>query len=71
MKGGTVMKKALLVTLVGSFFLISTSNVFAANHISEMATTKSGKHVAQCAKTMDKGVSECVDMTECDKTMMH
>jgi hypothetical protein len=30
-----------------------------------MATTKGGKHVAECAQKMDKGISECAKLEEC------
>jgi len=28
---------------------------------------KGGQHVAQCAQSMDKGVSDCAQMTVCEK----
>jgi len=60
------MKKVTSIMVVGMILLSSSNSVFAANNISKMATTKGGQHVAQCAQQMDKGVSECVQMPECE-----
>jgi len=64
--GGNNMKKFASIMVVGMILLSSSNSVFAANNISRMATTKGGQHVAQCAQEMDKGVSECVQMPECE-----
>ena len=63
------MKKLLSIIAVGVMFLASSNSVFAATHVSEMANTKGGQHVAQCAKEMDKGVSECVKLSQCQDGM--
>jgi len=63
------MKKILSLAVVGLALLASSNSVFAANHVSQMATTKGGQHVAECAQKMDKGVSECVKAVECEKGM--
>lgn len=63
------MKKLLSITLVGMALLSSSNSAFAANKISEMATTKGGQHVAECAQKMDTGISECLQMLECKDGM--
>lgn len=63
------MKKILSLAVVGFALFASTNSVFAANHVSEMATTKGGQHVAECAQMMDKGVSECAKAVECEEGM--
>jgi hypothetical protein len=60
------MKKLLSITIVGMALLASSNSVFAANAVSKMATTKGGQHVAECAKTMNKGISECAKLPECN-----
>jgi len=59
------MKKFLSLALFSVVLLISSNSVFAANNVSQMATTKGGQHVAECAQKMDQGVSQCVQMSEC------
>ena len=61
------MKKLLTIALTGVMLLSFSGFAFAANAVSEMATTKGGKHVAECAQSMDKGVSECAKAPECVK----
>ncbi len=34
-------------------------SAFAANMVSNMATQKGGRHVAECAQMMELGVSAC------------
>jgi len=63
------MKKLLSITLVSMAILASSNSAFAANSISEMANTKGGQHIAECAKKMDKGISECLEMLECKTGM--
>lgn len=63
------MKKYLLIAVFGMALLASSKPVYAANHISKIATTKGGRHVARCAQKMDKGVSQCVQLTQCIKEM--
>ena len=63
------MKKLLSIAVVGVMFLASSNSAFAANHVSEIANTKGGQHVAECAKKMDKGVSECVKLPQCQNEM--
>ncbi|MFZ5351096.1 MAG: hypothetical protein ACOZCL_00080 [Bacillota bacterium] len=61
------MKK--IITLVIAFAIMSASSmfVFADNAVSNMAVEKGGMHIAQCAKMMDKGISECAKMDICNK----
>ncbi len=59
------MRKLLTIVTTLLFLLTFTSTAFAANAVSQMATTKGGQHVAQCAQTMEKGVSDCAQMTVC------
>ena len=61
------MKKLVSIALLGVIFMASSNSVLAANSISNMATTKGGQHVAECAQKMDKGVSQCVQAPECEK----
>lgn len=61
------MKKAITLTLTLVFLLAFSNVAFAANAVSEMATNKGGQHVAQCAQSMDKGVSKCAQMRVCEK----
>lgn len=63
------MKKLLSMMVIGIMFLGSANTSFAANHVSQMATEKGGRHVAECAQTMDLGVSECVQLPECQDEM--
>lgn len=60
------MKKLFSIALLGVLFMASSNSVFAANNISNIATTKGGQHVAHCAQMMDKGVSQCVQATDCE-----
>ena len=60
------MKKSLLVSVTClAMLLISSTSAFAQNAVSEMATGKGGQHIAECAKKMDKGISECAKLDEC------
>jgi len=59
------MKKFLSLAIAGIILIGSSNSIFASNHVSEMATTKGGLKIAECAQKMDKGISECVQMTEC------
>lgn len=61
------MKKLLSVAVCTFVLLASSSFVFAGNLVSEMAVTKGGQHVAECAQKMDRGVSACARHTECAK----
>ncbi|KJS88766.1 MAG: hypothetical protein JM58_00365 [Peptococcaceae bacterium BICA1-8] len=61
------MKKLLTSALTGVMLLSFSGFAFAANAVSEMATIKGGQHVAECAQSMDKGVSECAKAPECVK----
>lgn len=55
------MKKLLAIAILGITLLSSSGTAFAANHVSQMAVNKGGQSVAECARMMDKGVSECVN----------
>ena len=61
------MKKIITVITTFAFILTFSSTAFASNAVSQMATAKGGQQVAQCAKTMEKGVSECAQMPACEK----
>lgn len=64
------MKKLLSIAAVGVMLLASSNSAFAENAVSKMANTEEGgKSVAQCAKEMDKGVSECAKLPECQDGM--
>ncbi|MDF2905945.1 MAG: hypothetical protein K0R34_1266 [Herbinix sp.] len=60
------MKKLLAITILGITLLSSSGTAFAANNVSQMAVNKGGQSVAECAKMMDKGVSECVNSSGCN-----
>jgi hypothetical protein len=59
------MKKIISISLLSLIILASSGSTFAANNVSKMATVKGGQHVAECAQKMDRGVSGCLQMTEC------
>lgn len=61
------MKRLTLTLVTGLFLLAFTGNVMAANNVSQMATEKGGQAVAECAQSMDLGISECVTMPACAK----
>ena len=61
------MKKLVYVAVIALALLGTTPQVFAANNVSQMAVVKGGQAVAQCAQTMEKGVSECAKLPECIK----
>jgi len=61
------MKKIVTLTATLAMLLAFSSTALAANAVSEMAVSKGGQHVAQCAQSMDKGVSDCAQMTVCEK----
>lgn len=61
------MKKIVTVITTGLMVLAFSSTVFASTAISEMARNMGGQAVAQCAQTMDKGVSECARMLICNE----
>jgi len=63
------MKKLFSVSALVLVLLTSSTQVFATSHVAQMATTKGGRHVAECAQMMDKGVSECAKLVECAKEM--
>jgi len=59
------VKKVITLALAGFMLFTFSGSAFAANAVSQMATTKGGRYVAECAKTMDKGVSQCAKTPEC------
>lgn len=61
------MKKIFTIITTGFMVLAFSSSAFASTAVSEMAITKGGQAVAQCAQTMDKGVSECAQMPICNQ----
>lgn len=60
------MKKLFAIALLGVTLLSSSTTAFAANTVSETAVNKGGQAVAECAKMMDKGVSECLQASSCN-----
>ena len=67
------MKRIIaLVALLMALIIASATPVIAApnenaSHVAQCATQMGGQHVADCAQTMDRGVSECAQMTgTCD-----
>ena len=63
------MKKILSASALVITLLSISTQVFATSLVAEMATTEGGKHVAQCAQKMDKGISECAKLVDCAKEM--
>lgn len=63
------MKKLLILTSIGLMLFGSTNFAFAGTHVSEMAITKGGQQVAECAQSMDLGISKCLDLSECNNEM--
>lgn len=63
------MKKILSASALALTLISLSTQVFAASHVSELATTKGGRHVAECAQKMDKGISECAKLVECTEGM--
>lgn len=59
------MKKFMSVSILSLLILASSSTSFAANNVSIMETTKGGNHVAECARQMNLGISDCLQMPEC------
>ncbi|MDF2543620.1 MAG: hypothetical protein K0S47_3338 [Herbinix sp.] len=60
------MKKLIAITIFSLTLISSSSTAFAANHVSQMAVSKGGRSVAECAQMMEKGVSSCVTDTGCN-----
>jgi hypothetical protein len=62
------MKRTLSVIALVALFVLAVPNVaFAApnenaSHVANCAIMMGGQHIAECAQTMDKGVSECAQM---------
>lgn len=59
------MKKIKVLVLSMALVLTFSNTVLAANNVSEMAVNKGGQHVAECAQSMEKGISQCLQMIEC------
>jgi hypothetical protein len=60
------MKKYLSLSVLSLLIFASSTTAFAANNVSRMAVEKGGQHVAQCAQQMDFGISQCLQMTDCE-----
>lgn len=60
------MKKLKIALATGLFLLAFAGNAMASNAVSQMAGEFGGQAVAECARTMDLGVSECAQMTICN-----
>lgn len=61
------MKKTFFALIATLIIFGSSSQVYAVNMVSEMAVNKGGQSVAECARTMEKGISECTKVLECTK----
>jgi len=59
------MKKIITATLLSLTLLAAAAPAFAANNISQAAVSCGGRHVAQCAQTMERGVSACLQGDGC------
>jgi len=54
------MLRKMTITFIAVFTMVLLSgSAFAANRVSAMATEKRGRHVAECAQMMERGVSAC------------
>ncbi|EEG78830.1 hypothetical protein [Dethiobacter alkaliphilus] len=53
------MKKFFVVSLMALTLLMFSGSAFAnsSNHVAQMARMHGGEHIAECAQTMDQGVS--------------
>ncbi|MCW3489465.1 hypothetical protein [Dethiobacter alkaliphilus] len=56
------MKKFFVVSLMALTLLMFSGSAFAnpntnRNHVAQMARMHGGQHIAECAQTMDQGVS--------------
>ena len=60
------MKKLVAIAILSVTLLSSSGTAFAANNVSQLAVTKGGQSVAECARNMDRGISSCVNMSACD-----
>lgn len=61
------MKKVFTIITTGFMVLAFSSTAFASTAVSEMAINKGGQAVAECAQTMDNGVSKCAQMPICNE----
>ncbi|TGE37240.1 hypothetical protein E4K67_15375 [Desulfosporosinus fructosivorans] len=61
------MKKIFTIITTGFMIMAFSNTAFASTAVSQMATNKGGQAVAQCAQLMDKGVSECAQMSICNQ----
>ena len=61
------MKRFFTVCAAAAMVMAASSVAFAGNNVSQMAVEKGGQHIAECARMMDKGISECARMAECAK----
>jgi thiosulfate reductase cytochrome b subunit len=59
------MKKLIFTGIMAAVLLVSSGTAFAANNISGLAVNNGGQAVAQCARTMPQGVSNCINMSAC------
>ena len=59
------MTKVLSMSILSLIIMASANSAVAANNVSNMATTKGGQAVAQCAQAMELGISQCLQMPEC------
>lgn len=54
------MKKIFAIAILGITLISSSTVAFAGNNVSNMAVNMGGRSVAECAKMMDQGVSQCI-----------
>ncbi len=62
------MKIIAKLFLTAAMVLSFSATAFASTAVSDMALTKGGQHVAECAQTMT-GVAECAQMSACQMQM--
>lgn len=60
------MKKLTLAVTTSLFLLAFAGNAMASTAVSQMATANGGQTVAECAQSMDQGVSECAQNPICN-----
>ncbi|GAB6153564.1 hypothetical protein JCM17380_23140 [Desulfosporosinus burensis] len=65
------MKKIFTIITTGFMIMAFSNAAFASTAVSQMATNKGGQAVAQCAQTMDKGVSQCAQIPICNELNMN
>lgn len=60
-----IVKKIFTIITTGFMIMAFSSTAFASTEVSQMAIKNGGQAVAQCAQTMEKGVSQCAQISIC------